>query len=107
MFAKPEKNEETGELQIPQDPEGKCQKAIDDFCHFIKSNRELLHLDLSNTDLQLAHLQPILEAISQSQSLMSVHLDGNPALRDPQLQPLVTKYLNAEPQALNQIVPFP
>ena len=51
-----------------------------DFCKFIENNKELVHLDISNSQVQEQMLRRIVDAVATSQSLMAVHFCGNPGL---------------------------
>jgi hypothetical protein len=53
---------------------------LNDLVQFITKNPELIHLDLSNTELTESMLIYLVDAIAESKSLMAVHLDGNPGL---------------------------
>lgn len=39
-----------------------------------------MHLDLSHTEMQESMLKPLIQAVSESNSLMAVHLCGNPGI---------------------------
>ena len=68
---------------------------------FIKGNNYLVHLDLSNTDLQEYMLKPLLETIQESTSLLSVHLCGNPGVREESFSEFCVEILNATIPHLN------
>lgn len=72
---------EDEELAMHEDAE----QGLQDLLTFIRNNGELVHLDLSNTDLQEAMLRPLIETISESSSLLGVHLCGNPGVREDSL----------------------
>jgi len=46
----------------------------------IKTSKELMHIDLSNTGLNEKMMLRVVKAIKMSQSLMGVHLSGNEGL---------------------------
>jgi hypothetical protein len=47
---------------------------------FVRNNQELMHLDLSHTEMQESMLKPLIQAVSESNTLMAVHLCGNPGI---------------------------
>lgn len=57
-----------------------ANEALQNILIFVKNNKSLMHLDLSHTEMQDTMIRPLIETIAQSESLMSVHLDGNPGL---------------------------
>ena len=57
-----------------------ADSCLTDFCSFLTKNKELVHLDVSNSQLQTEMLKRIVQALSNSSSLMSIHLCGNPGL---------------------------
>lgn len=54
-----------------------AQHAINQLCRFIKRNRSLLRLDLSNTGLSEKQLWHFGAALRRSKSIRSLHLSGN------------------------------
>lgn len=51
--------------------------AISCIIRFLKRNRSLLHVNLSNTGLNEAALWPFGAALRRTKSLRSIHLSGN------------------------------
>ena len=47
---------------------------------FMKHNKNLLHLDLSNTGLNEQMVRTIATALKRSRSIVSLHLTGNPGV---------------------------
>jgi hypothetical protein len=47
---------------------------------FMKYNKNLLHLDLSNTGLNEQMVRTIATALKRSRSIVSLHLTGNPGV---------------------------
>jgi len=47
---------------------------------FMKYNKNLLHLDLSNTGLNEQMVRTIATALKRSRSIISLHLSGNPGI---------------------------
>jgi hypothetical protein len=54
--------------------------AVEGICQFIINNPKLVHLDLSYTEMQPSMMRMVIEAVSQSKSIMAVHLCGNPGI---------------------------
>ena len=57
-------------------------KALTYLSTFIKKNPSLLHLDLSHAGLQSLMIEKLVQAASESQSLMAMHLCGNPGINN-------------------------
>lgn len=59
-------------------PNGMWNKEIaDNLCTFIKRNKNLLHLDLSETNLTEYMIWTIGCSLSRAKSLVSIHFSGN------------------------------
>ena len=55
-------------------------KVAEHMFTFLKSNRRLIHLDLTATNLSETAMLQILPAIKRAKSLQGIHLSGNPGV---------------------------
>ena len=70
-------------------------------CTFIKRNRSLLHLDLSETNLTEFMLWNIGSSLSRAKSLISIHLSGNQGIT-PALKTLLKQRIRCKPEVLEK-----
>lgn len=80
---------------------------MDNLALFVRKNPSLLHLDLSNTEMQDAMLRGIVDAVHESHSLMAVHLDGNPGISASLLAFIEEKLETKSPLAQENYIPGP
>ena len=65
---------DSGKKQLP--------KAVTLIIHFIKYNKNLLHLNLSHTCLNEQALSEIGASLKKGKSILALHLTGNPGITD-------------------------
>jgi len=54
--------------------------VVENLQHFIAQNGKLIHLDLSETGLSDEMIYEIIKALNYSNSIIGLHLSGNPGL---------------------------
>ena len=62
------------------------ENVIANLSKFIKHNKNLLHLDLSNTGLGEQSLNLIGTAVRRAKSLVCAHFSGNPGVTEPLME---------------------
>ena len=65
---------------VPLDPQELKLYIMAKITKFMKHNKNLLHLDLSNTGLNEQMVRTIATALKRSRSIISLHLTGNPGV---------------------------
>ena len=60
-----------------------AENNMDNLTKFIKANKKLIHVDLTNTGLSGKMIELFGSALRRSISIRSLHLSGNPGLNDP------------------------
>ena len=57
---------------------------------FIKENKQLIYLDISECGLGEPFLMRVVQAVGVSQTLLSFHLGGNPGVHDISIKHMIT-----------------
>lgn len=68
-----------------------AQISIENLCIFIKKNKNLIHIDLTNTGLNEKQIWFFGRALRRCKSLRVLHLCGNPGITDRVKEYLATR----------------
>lgn len=73
------------------------QEAAENIICLFKYNKKLMHLDLSNTGITKMMFDLIAQNMKKAMSLLSIHLSGNPFIREIDDYPALATALRAKP----------
>ena len=89
-------------VQIPIEEMGKEELKVFEFLKSILASSALQHADLSDTGLTEAMILALSKTINKSTSLLSVHLSGNPGLKDHVIRKVQGKLKATYEEPLNK-----
>ena len=69
------------------------QSMMDNLIKFIKMNKKLVHIDLTNCGLSGLMIEQFGPAFRRAKGLRAIHLSGNPALYDPKEKERLVDFL--------------
>ncbi len=79
--------------------------VVENLQNFIAQNSKLLHLDLSETGLSEDMIYEIIKALNYSNSIIGLHLSGNPGLSNQLCKKIYSK-INATYEKPHKLISY-